>query len=840
VDRRARSSGESGSGSAVVSAAPLSFGGGRLVIEPAARRVVARCESVTPGARGFELLLVLASHPGEVVSTERLLTAVWPDEAVDLNNLQVQVKALRRLIGEDAIATVRGRGYQFTLPADVPQAERLLGRDELLREVLALLPATRLLVLLGPAGVGKTRLARALAAGARGLYKDDSRFVPLDTLRESERLPDVLAQALGLQPLDGTPVRAHLLRHLAEREMLLVLDNVEQLAGGLGLVSEMLAAAPRLCVVATSRVRLGLAGERELTVPPLPLADAGAGLEERQSAPAVQLLLLRSGAYASGRPDPAEFEAAESICRRLDGLPLAIELAAARLRTMSARALLARLDAPLDVLGGGQDHPPSRHRSLRDTLAWSTGLLPAGAQQLFRGLGVFSGGCTLEGAVAAAGGGDLTTTLDRLEPLVAHGLVTRDDDAGGEPRYRLLEMVREFAQEGAQQAGEWAALQRRHAEHFVAVAEQLLPRWAGAGRGDARRSLDGEAANLGAALRHLVHERPDAEPALRLVSALTWWWYFSGRLAEGRRWQDAALAMPGADAHGVLQARVLVGAGKLSMYLMQMPQAVTLSARGAQLAAAHGDTETETWGLYQQAVPMGMRQPDESLRLLDQVVARFATAGDRWAEAIALVYSGIPPSFQPGKEAEATRRLIEGRQRLQVMGDDWGASVGDHYLGLMALRRGDLEMAGRCAAEVLRVAEALGDGYRVASAWQQLARIAAAGARWREAAVRLHAAAALHQSQGRGGYAAVVLQQCAVVALRLNKPKLAARLFGAAEADRGPMNTLLVMPPEAAAASEARDALAAQLGAAAWDRLRAEGRAWTLAQAVEAALPAEG
>jgi hypothetical protein len=274
------------------------------------------------------------------------------------------------------------------------------------------------------------------------------------------------------------------------------------------------------------------------------------------------------------------------------------------------------------------------------------------------------------------------------------------------------------------------------------------------------------------------------------------------------------------------------------MYLMQMPQAVALSARGAELAAAHGDSETETWALYQQAIPMGMRQPDESLRLLDVVVGRFAAASDRWGEALALVYSGIPPSFQPGKEAEATRRLTEGQRRLKEMGDAWGASVGDHYLGLMALRRGDLETAGRCAAEVLRDAQALGDGYRVASAWQQLARIAVAGARWQDAAVRLHAAATLHHAQGRGGYAAAVLQQSAVVALRLGKPKLAARLFGAAEVDRGPMNTLLVTPPEAAAASEARDALAMQLGAAGWDRLRAEGRAWTMAQAIEAASPA--
>jgi predicted ATPase len=792
---------------------------------------------VSPGARGFDLLLALIAHAGEVVTNEHLLGAAWPGEAAGLNNLQVQIKALRRLIGDETIATVRGRGYQFTLAPDVPQAEQLLGRDGLLREALALLPSTRLLVLIGTAGVGKTRFAHALAGGAQGRYRDGCRFVALETLREAERLPEALAQALGLQLLDDAPTKAQLMRHLAEREMLLVLDNVEQLAGRLQWLSQLLAAAPRIGIVATSRVRLGLPSEVELSVPPLELPTAGAAPDERQSAPALQLLLLRAGSYTTGRIEPAELDAAEAVCRRVDGVPLAIELAAARLRTMSARALLARLDVPLALLGAGHDQPPSRHRSLRDTLAWSTDLLPSGAQRLFRGLGVFAGGCTLDAALAVAGDGDLTATLDRLDPLLAHSLVRREDDHGGEPRYRLLEMVREFAQENAQHAGEWTALQRRHAEYFVAQAERELPRWRGADRAQARRRIDAEAANIDAALNHLLHERPDPESALRLVAALTWWWYFSGRLAEGRRWQDAALAMPGAEAHGTLRARVFVGAGKLSMYLMQMPQAVALSARGAELAAAHGDLETETWGLYQQAVPMGMRQPDESLRLLDVVTARFAAAGDRWGEALALVYSGIPPSFQSGKEAEATRRLSEGRRRLQAMGDEWGASVGDHYLGLMALRRGDLESAGRCAAEVLRVAESLGDGYRVASAWQQLARIAIAGARWHDAAVRLHAAALLHHEQGRTGYAAAVLQQCAVVALRIGEPKLAARLFGATEVDRGPMNYHLVMPTEAAAASEARDALARHLGAPAWDRLRAEGRGWTLAQALEAASP---
>ncbi len=202
---------------------------------------------------------------------------------------------------------------------------------------------------------------------------------------------------------------------------------------------------------------------------------------------------------------------------------------------MSARALLARLNRPLDLLGAGADTPPARQRSLRDTLAWSCSLLSPGAHELLRGLSVFSGGCTLEAAVAVAGGGDTAAMLDRLDELLAHSLLAREDTADGEPRYTLLETIREYAQEEAQQAGEFEALAQRHLQHHLMLAESLLPAWCGATRNQALGVLAGETANLRAALQSVVRTRPDPASAMRLAAALTWWWYFTGQLLEGRQ-----------------------------------------------------------------------------------------------------------------------------------------------------------------------------------------------------------------------------------------------------------------------------------------------------------------
>lgn len=849
----------SGAGSTV-----LSFGAGRVVVDLAIGQAREGTRTIPIGARALDLLQALVRQAPQVVSNAALLQAAWPEQPVDPNNLQVQVRALRRLLGDDAIATVRGRGYRLVRLPDPPASDGFIGREALLAAAVDQIgkQGVRLLVLTGPAGVGKTRLAKALQAAMAGQYPDGSAFVALETQHHPERLAEVLVRAIGLRPLPEAEPEAVLAMHLRSHRMLLVLDNLEQLAADLKLLPRLLQAAPMLALVLTSRVRLDLPGESVIAVPPLAVPVAHDDLRTMLRAPALRLLMLRAQAEAGSAWPPAllawadivpdgaaaealapdahtraELDALAEICRRVDGLPLALELAAARLRPMSARALLARMDQPLELLGQGADTPPARQRSLRDTLAWSTGLLTEGARRLFEALSVFADGCTLEAAVAVAGdGAGLTATLDRIDALLAHHLLRRDDGDDGEPRYRMLQMVHEFAQAQLKARGDWPPLQQRHAAHFTSMAEDLQPRWSGVGRAEARRRLDAEAANLDAALNWYVHVAADTVGAMRLVAALTWWWYFAGRLIEGRRWQDAALALPDADRHPALRARVLVGAGKLSLYLMQMPQATALSAQAASLAAEAGDNEARAWALHQQAIPLSGPQPERSVALHDEAERLFGVIGERWGAALARVYSGIAPSLIAGREAEAAHRLGEGQRQLKAMGDEWGASVADHYLGVMALRSGDFDSARRCAAEALRVAEVLGDGFRIATGRHQLARIAAAAGRWDEAAQRLRDSAQLHHAQGRGGYANAVLRELAVLAWRRGDARRAARLFGAAEVDRGPMSPQLVPPRDAQAAQEARAALAADLGPKTWERLRAEGGRLKFEQALALAV----
>jgi predicted ATPase len=839
--------------------AVLSFGAG-LSVDLSSGHAREGGRSQVLGARATDLLRVLALQAGHVVPTDALLRAVWPGQAVDPNNLQVQVRSLRRLLGNDAIVTVRGRGYRLVRLPDPPAQDGLVGREALLAEASGLLDGEgcRLLVLVGPPGVGKTRLARAVASAASTRYADGSAFVPLESEDQPDRLAQALVLALGLQPAAQTPPAEALSFHLKGLRLLLVLDNLEQLVGDLRLLPQLLLDAPGLRILATSQVRLELPGERVLAVPPLAVPAAGSDLVATLASPAMRLLMLRAQTAAAIQwpegivswmaasptaaadveppcPDPVlrqELEALAQISRLLDGLPLALELAASRLRPLSARALLQRLQAPLDLLGQGHGAVPSRRLSLRDTLDWSIGLLDDRQRRLFEGLGVFVDGCTLDAAVAVAGGGDLAGTLDALGVLLAHHLVWREDDESGEPRYHMLRLVRDYARERAVRRQPSAALQRLHADHFTRLAEELQPYWAGSGRRAARRRLDPEAGNLDASLNWLVHEAADASGALRLAAALTWWWYFGGRLLEGRRWQDAALALPGAERAPASRARVMAGAGKLSLYLMQMPQAAALSAQAAELAAAAGDDEAHAWALHQQAIPLSGPQPERSMALHDQAEQRFEAVGQRWGAALARVYSGIAPSLIAGREPEAAHRLQDGQRRLKAMGDDWGASVADHYLGVMALRQGDFDTARRCAAEALRVAEGLGDGFRIATGRHQLARIHAAAGQWEDAARWLRDSAHLHHRQGRGGYANAVLRELAVVVWRQGDARRAARLFGAAEVDRGPMSPQLVPPGDAQAAQDARAAVAARLGRRAWDRLRADGQALSFEKAL--------
>ncbi len=459
------------------------------------------------GDRAFDLLIKLIDHRDRIVGKHELLDAVWPDQEVEDGNLHVQVSSLRRLLGAGAITTVHGRGYQFTATLDAridaaesapqpvesnpapfpPIGPELVGRQALLDALWLRLPQCRLLTLVGPGGVGKTRLARALAtrAAPAGRWRNGVWWIDLAALDEGHFVCSAVAQgmrlALGDAPA-GRPAAEALALQLRAADALLVLDNAEHLAADVRLlVAELLHTAPGLTLLVTSQQALGDPLEQLATVPCLDLPDPA----QASDAVGTGALMLFESRARSADPGfaltPANLPSAIQICQRLDGLPLALELAASRIPLLGLHGLLASLDERLQALVQPSSAPGSRqarHQSLRNVLEWSYGLLDPEEKAVLRVLGVIAGPFDLATAEAVAGHAvpGHWRFVDCFEGLVRKSLVAREP-TGGQPAWRLLESTRIFALAQLQQCGESEASRKRHAECFASLFEGLDDAW---------------------------------------------------------------------------------------------------------------------------------------------------------------------------------------------------------------------------------------------------------------------------------------------------------------------------------------------------------------------------
>jgi predicted ATPase/class 3 adenylate cyclase len=466
--------------------------------------------------------------------------------------------------------------YRHNLPS---QPTPLIGREREAEEVCALLrrAGTRLVTLLGPGGIGKTRLALQVAAELLDDAPDGVTFVSLAPVREAEQVVGALAQALGLHEVRGIEPLAQVTAALAPRRALLVLDNCEQVAEAAPLVAALLAAAPTVRVLATSRAPLRLQGEQEYVVPPLALADTRSlpPLERLTQIEAVRLFLERAQAV---RPDfqvtAENAPLIAEICARLDGLPLAIELAAARTKLFAPRALLARLDKRLTLLRGGARDLPARQQTLAGAIAWSYDLLDAAEQVLFARLGVFVDGCTLEAAEAVLGddgddpealAGVIPTAevLERLAILVDRSLVKRVDGAEGTPRFMLLETIREFALERLETSGEGELIRGRHAQWVRTLVEAADPNLRGPEQLIWYHRLDAEQSNIRAALRWCFGGG-DAATGVGVAAAAWWYWFTRSDIREGYLWLRKAIASRAGDDR--TRAAALTGSGAMVMF----------------------------------------------------------------------------------------------------------------------------------------------------------------------------------------------------------------------------------------------------------------------------------
>ncbi len=702
----------------------------------------------------------------------------------------------------------------------------LIGRSRAVAAVAALLrePGVRLVTLVGPGGVGKTRLALAAAAALPGDPPDAVAFVPLAALRDPALVLPAVAAALGVEAGGGATVRDRVAAALGDRDVLLVLDNCEQVA----------AAAPAVAALATSRAALRLRGEREIAVPPLALPDPRhpPGREALAGCAATRLFAARA---RDVRPDfaltDANAPAVAAICRRLDGLPLAIELAAARTRILAPEALLARLATSLGVLTGGACDLPARHQTLRATIAWSHELLPPAERTLFARLAVFAGEWTLDAAAAVCGvDGELgVDALDGVDALVAQSLVRRESAPDGEPRFGMLETIREYARECLEASGEAEATRRRHAAHFLALAERAEPGLRGPDQCAWLDRLEREHDNLRAALRWAA-DSGAGETEARLAGALRWFWYTRGHFGEGRAWLEGALAACGVSPPA--RARALAGDGILAWRQGEYGDAEACLREAVGLARVLGDDAGEAFALHHLAHVWEARgATGEATRLLAESLALSRAAGDRWGRILTLNCLGAA-YHRDGDPGRAVPLLEEALARSRADGDLHGEANALRLLGLVAQGGGDDARAATLLEESAARFRALGDTRGVALTLGALGAAALRRGNAARAAALYRESLAVCRASGDTPGLAAALEGLAAVAEERGDDPQAARLRGAATGLREP-HALAVGSAPPVAAPGPSDAVQARYGDA------AAGAAWRAGRAVPGEVVAE-
>lgn len=589
----------------------------------------------------------------------------------------------------------------------------LLGREHDVDAVCAMLRRedVRLLTLTGVGGTGKTRLALQIAAELLDEFSNGAFFVSLASIGDPALVASAMAQALGIRETRGAPPLSAVQSFLEAKNLLLVLDNFEQVVTAAPEVASLLAACPGLTVLVTSRRALHLNGEQEYAVSPLalPRRRPPPTAESLSLYAAVALFIARAQAV---RPDfvvtNENAPAVAEICARLDGLPLAIELAAARVRLFSPQALLARLENRLKLLTGGARDLPQRQQALRSTIAWSYDLLDAGEKQLFRRLSVFAGGLTLEGAEALCppDGDAPVDVLEGVASLQEKNLLLQEEGLEGEPRFSMLETIREYGLERLEETGQMPEMKLRHVLYFLRLAETAQPELRGPQHLEWLDRLEGEHDNLRSALQHM-QETGNFEVALRLAGALYPFWRERGYWTEGRERLTAALA--GEASATPARALALYGAGGAALDQGDIRAAQTLLEEGLVVATQIGDSPLTPFLLdHLSAVKHHQGDRASALAIAEQALAIARQSEDRHAVASVLNHLGMMAHEKTENTLAGTLHQ-ESLALFREVGDIRGIATAIHNLGNIAKDLDELGTARARYEEALEISRRLGN-----------------------------------------------------------------------------------------------------------------------------------
>jgi predicted ATPase/class 3 adenylate cyclase len=675
-----------------------------------------------------------AAHGGQVLlsaATARLAEQ-WLPEGVRAKDLgEFRLKDLNQ---PEHLFQLRIDGIPSDFPPPRTLAPRLtnlpraltvfVGRDREREQVAALLEANRLVTLTGPGGTGKTRLAFAIGEQVLGSFRDGTYAVHLAPLEDPMLVASTIAQTLGLREHGAIPIQETIQDYLATKELLLILDNFEHLIEAAPIVPELLQAAPNIKIVVTSRTPLRMRGEQEYAVPSmaLPNPERVEPLGTLLRYEAVDLFVQRAQAAIPSFSLTADTAGViAEICHRLDGLPLAIELAAARIRMMSPEQILTRLDAALSFLKSGARDLPQRQRTLRDAFAWSYDLLDPPHRAFFARLGVFAGGFDLSAV------DDVTDThrdlgidsLDAVEAMLDASLVRRTSSSAGDVRLRLLQTVREFAIDRLREAGQEAPTRSRHAKWFLRLAEDAAPRFTTGEEVPGKIELEHD--NVRSALRWMI-DSGDANGAMRLGAAMWRFWQLRSHLAEGRRWLTEIVVMdPGAEPT-LARGRAVMALGSIAYWQNDFEATRSLYREALEILRAVSDERGVQEGLYNVAF-LSLLQKDpgaahslfhESRTIAERLGDKKALADTAWGLAMAAI--------QMQDWAAATGWGTESKQLYAELGDLFGTGLARFVFYQVARYTGKIDEARSIMVATLQDAD-VRDGATTSSSLELLAEI---------------------------------------------------------------------------------------------------------------------